>query len=137
MQLTKDKKEVLNITLGSDLRFPIAGSFENIKGLDLLLQDIQLLLLTVPGERVGNPAFGCNIRNAIWENIDTTNAKGAAEIKAALTKFESRITVGSVVGTINRQTDLITYIIKFTVNVTQTNVNLVYPYRSSTQLAFS
>lgn len=136
MQPTKDKQDQLKVTLGADLRFPISGSFENISGLDLLLQDIQLLLLTVPGERLGNPAFGCNLRNKIWSNIDTVAAQGAAEIKSALIKYESRITVGSVTSEINRNTGLVLFSIKFNVNVTQSPVLLVFPFRSSTQLAF-
>lgn len=136
MQLTKDKKDQLKVTLGTDLRFPISGSFEIIDGLDLLLQDIQLLLLTVPGERVGNPAFGCNLRNKIWSNIDAISAQGAADIKTALIKYESRITVGSITSEINRNTGLVLFTIKFNVNVTQSPVLMVFPFRSSTQLAF-
>lgn len=126
----------LTIRLGSDLKFPISGNFEPISGLDLLLQDIQLLLLTVPGERVMNPTFGCSLRNQIWENIDNAFRKGAAEIRASLVKFEPRITVVSVDGSINRNTDLITYQIKFVVNATNTQVNLIFPFRTSNQLAF-
>ena len=62
-------KQSLKTRLGSDLKFPIAGNFESISGLDLLMQDIQILLLTLPGERVQRPTFGCNLRNMIWENM--------------------------------------------------------------------
>lgn len=128
-------QQSLNIRLGSDLKFPIAGNFESIAGLDLLLQDLQLLLLTVPGERVNNPTFGCHLRNQIWENIDKAFSNGAAEIRTALTRFEPRISVVSVTGRMNRNTGLILFNIRFIVNATNTAVNLVFPFRTATQLA--
>ncbi len=137
MQAVKSKQESLTVRLGADLKAPINGSFEPIAGLNLLLQDIQLLLLTVPGERVNNPTFGCNLRNQIWENIDTVYRNGASEIKAALIKYEPRITVISVTGKINRNTDLIVFSIKFLVNSVGSAVNLVFPFRSNTSLSFA
>lgn len=130
-------KESLNLRLGSDLKFPIQGNFDPIAGLDLLLQDVQILLLTVPGERVGNPTYGCNLRNQIWENIDAAFKNGAAEIKAALGKYEPRVTCTGVTGTMNRNTGLIMYKISFIVNATNTPVNLVFPFRVGTQLSFA
>lgn len=130
-------KESLTIRLGSDLKFPIAGNFEPISGLDLLLQDIQILLLTVPGERVNSPTFGCKLRNLIWENIDSAYANGASEIKAAINKWEPRITCTGVTGSMNRNTGLIIYKISFIVNATNTPVNLVFPFRVGTQLSFA
>lgn len=129
-------KQSLEIRLGSDLKFPINGNFEPISGLDLLLQDIQILLLTVPGERVNNPTYGCSLRNQIWENIDTAYRNGVSEIKAALDKWEPRITCLGVTGTVNRNTGLILYKISFVVNATNTQANLIFPFRTSTQLSF-
>jgi len=123
--------------LGADLKFPINGNFEPIAGIELLLQDIQQLLLTLPGERVNRPDYGCNLRNQIWENIDVAAIGGAGAIKEALDKFEPRIIVTSVDFTLNRNTDLITYSIRFTINATDVDVNLIFPFRSGTELSFS
>lgn len=123
--------------LGSDLKFPIGGSFEPSAGVNVLLQDIQQLLLTIPGERVGRPDFGCNLRNQIWENIDQAAQDGAASISEALGKFEPRITVTTVNFTINRNTDLISYIIRFAINSTDIALNLIFPFRSGTELSFA
>jgi phage baseplate assembly protein W len=121
--------------LGSDLKFPIVGSFQPIDGLALLIQDIQLLLLTVPGERVQRPTWGCPLRTYIWENIDDLLIKGPTVIKNALQQFEPRITVNSVSGTPNRNTGLVAFKINFTVKATNSPVNLVFPFRSSTALS--
>lgn len=137
MATITSKEESLTVRLGSDLKFPIKNNFEPISGLSLLLQDIQQLLLTVPGERVMRPNFGCNLRNQIWENIDDAATQGAASIRSSLATFEPRITVTSVDFTINRNTDLVSFVIRFIVNKTDQRVNLIFPFRSSTELSFN
>ena len=127
----------LNERLGHDLKLPINGTFQPISGIDLLLQDISQLLLTIPGERVYRPAYGCFLRNQIWENIDDAAIKGASSIKAALDKFEPRIRVTSVGFDINRNTGLINYTIRFIILDTDTRINLVFPFRSGTDLSFA
>lgn len=133
----KSTEQSLNDRLGSDLRFPIDGNFEPIAGMDLLIQDLQQLLLTIPGERVNRPDFGCNLRNQVWENIEVASAEGKAAIVEAIENFEPRVTVTNVDSTINRNTGLITFNIQFIVNNTDTALNLVFPFRVGTQLSFS
>lgn len=137
MQKIKSKEQSLNERLGSDLKFPIESSFEPISGLDLLIQDIQQLLLTTPGERVNRPDFGCLLRTQIWENLDVAAAEGKASIVESIENFEPRVTVTNVDSTINRNTGLITFNIQFIVNNTDTALNLVFPFRAGTQLSFS
>lgn len=117
--------------LGSDLKFPIVGNFEPVSGIPTLIQDIQQLLLTSPGERVFRPNFGCKLNSMVWENIDSVSENGAAEIKAALTLYEPRITVTQVISNVNRDTGLVIFGIKFIIKNTDTQVNLVFPFRTS------
>jgi|SRR3990167_3282546 len=137
MAKIKSTEESLTIRLGSDLKLPIDGNFEAISGMELLLQDIQQLLLTIPGERVNRPDFGCFLRNQIWENIDSAAIKGAASIREALDTYEPRVTVLGVAYTLNRNTDLISFNIQFIVNSTDTAVNLIFPFRAGTALSFA
>ena len=125
----------LSERIGTDLAFPINGNFQTVTGLDLLLQDIQLLLLTTPGERVNNPNYGCGLKNQLWENIDEAFSSGKKNIATAINTYEPRVTLTLVTGTINRNTDLIMFTIKFIVNATNSPVNLVFPFRSAAQLA--
>lgn len=132
---TFDKNITLQEKLGSDLKYPIIGNFEPQSGLAVLIQDIQILLLTIPGERVNRPTYGCGLRNYLWDNIDKLAADGAIIIKNALLTFEPRISVIGVTTSVNRNTDLVTFNIKFVVIATNTTANLVFPFRSGSQLS--
>lgn len=137
MATIKSKEESLKARLGSDVRFPINNNFESVSGVDLLLQDIQQLLLTIPGERVNRPEFGCNLRNQIWENMAVVSESGAAAIRESLDRFEPRITVINVDSTVNENTGLVVFNIQFIINSTDTSVNLVFPFRAGTALSFA
>lgn len=127
----------LNERLGADCKLPINGSFEPVSGIELLLQDMQQLLLTLPGERVHRPLFGCQLRTYIWENIEVAEQLGAAAINSALTNYEPRIIVNSVTSTVNTNTSLIIFTISFVVKATDTSFNLIFPFRVGTQLSFA
>lgn len=135
MKKIQTVEESLKVRLGSDLKAPISGSFTAISGLDVLLQDIQRLLLTVPGERPMRPEFGCGLGNLVWENISSALISGKAAIREALERFEPRITVTNVTGTANNNTGLLTFNIQFIVKANDTSVNLVFPFRVGTQLS--
>lgn len=131
------KTQSLKDRLGSDLQFPIDTNFQAVSGVDLLIQDIQRLLLTIPGERPNRPDFGCYLRNQVWENIDTAAVNGAVSIREAIDRFEPRITLIGVTSSVNRNTGLITFNIQFQVNNDDSVLNLVFPFRSGTSLSFS
>lgn len=128
-------EESLGQRLGYDTRFPIVGNFDSVGGLTVLLQDIQTLLLTAPGERVGRPEFGCTLGLSIWENIEQGALQGAASIKQALDQFEPRIKVTDVGFVTNRNTGLVTYKIKFAIIDTDIVTNLIFPFRTSQQIS--
>lgn len=131
------KDDSINIRLGSGLSFPIEGSFEVISGIPLLIQEMEQLLLTIPGERVGRPDFGCHLRDQIWENIYQAAEDGASSIETALNKFEPRITDAEVDYDVNENSGLITFSIHFLIINTDNAVNLVFPFRSGTALSFA
>lgn len=131
-----DPKQNLKDRLGSDAKFPIDGDFEITDGVNLVLQDIQLGLLTIPGERVGRPTYGSGISALIWENFDAAANRLPGTIKNFLTTNEPRITVLSVdlVDT-NRDTGLIVAKISFIIKKTDSRVNLIFPFRTSLELS--
>ena len=137
MAIIKSKEQSLKYRLGSDLKLPIENTFEPVAGLDLLVQDIQQLLLTIPGERPFRPQFGCELRSQIWENMDQAEIDGRASISTAIENFEPRVMLEAVDSERNDSTGLITFYIKFIVLGTNTSVNLVFPFRSGSELSLA
>ena len=135
--MATSSEETLNLRLGSDLKFPITGSFEPITGLALLIQDIEQLLLTTPGERVSRPEWGCGVKSLVWENIATAVLEGPGIIKSALDTFEPRINVLKVDSSANENTGLVSFVIRFSIKSTDTSVNLVFPLRTDTTISFT
>ena len=133
----KSANEALEVRLGADAVFPIVGNFEPVKGVQLLLQDIQRLLLTIPGERPNRPSFGCHLSNQIWENIDVAAENDKASIRESLERFEPRINVTGISSSVNANTGLITFNIQFIIIQDDTPVNLIFPFRSGTSLSFA
>lgn len=130
------KNKILLDRLGSDLKFPITGSFEPISGVNLVVQDIEQLLLTIPGERVNRSSYGCSLRNQVWENLQDAASNGAAAIREAIENFEPRVILTGVTSKVNDNTGLITFNIQFTIIEIDAPVNLVFPFRSGTSLSF-
>lgn len=124
-----------NVILGADAKFPLVGDFAAVQGIPLLIQDIEQLLLTLPGERVWRPTWGCGLRSLIWENQDFAAIQGQGAIQSALENYEPRITVSSVDINSNPNTGLISYNIQFVINQSNTSVSLIFPFRVGTDLS--
>ena len=120
--------------IGSDTSMPITGKFTAVNGIPLLLQDIQQLILTNIGERMNRPTFGCMINGRVWENIDQTANQGKMDIETAINTFEPRVTLLDVNSTIYRDDGIVLFSIRFIINATNEQLNLVLPFRSVSEL---
>lgn len=121
--------------LGKSLKFPIANKFVPLSGEDLVLQDIELLLLTSFGERVMRPDFGCNLSARLWDNFDEVAIEGTRDIIKAINKFEPRVSLIEVVPTKNRSRGLIFFNIRMLIKSTNTVANLVFPFKPVTEMS--
>jgi len=137
MAKIRSKEDALKQRLGADAKFPINGDFNHVSGVDVLIQDVEQLLLTVPGERVNRPDFGCSLMGLVWENQLDAEPAGIEAIKTAISKYEPRITLISVDTSSNLNTGLIIFNITFLVNETDEKLSLVFPFRSGTDLSFA
>ena len=117
--------------LGTDTKFPIAGKFQKVKGLETVLQDIQILIGTIPGERVMRPTYGCRLFTRVWDNIDVAAQEGVLDIRQAILTFEPRVDLLEVRAFINRQTGLIRFSILFKIINTNVPQNLVFPFQTN------
>ena len=66
------------------LKINSRDGIENLQDLkSVVLQNLKMVILTVPGERIMDPTFGVGIRNYIFEQNDVVTY---ASIKAAINK---------------------------------------------------
>jgi uncharacterized protein len=120
--------------LGNDLQVPITGQFQTISGISLLIQDIEQLLLTTPGERVNRPTYGCLVNTRVWENVSTMAIQGATDIQNAITNFEPRVTVLDVTPNIFPDEGIVTFVLRLVINSNNSPLNLVIPFKAANNL---
>lgn len=121
--------------LGNGWSFPPAFSRINntVKMVPAYLdieESIKIILGTVPGERIMQPEFGCHLKRIVFEKLDTQLITRINDIVAhALLKFEPRIKFSKVEVFDKNELDGILYLqIDFTVVITNTRHNIVYPF---------
>ncbi len=93
-------------------------------------ESIRLILGTAPGERPMRPDFGCRIHDELFAEADAATAgRIAADVRAALRRWEPRITVDDVVVTLDDVDPSILYIdVRYAINSTNSRRNLVFPF---------
>jgi phage baseplate assembly protein W len=92
-------------------------------------KSIQIILQTITGERIMLPTFGCNLQPYVFESMNVPNIAMIEKIvKDALTIHEPRIIVGELISTPNQEQGLLEIIIEYTIIVTNTRYNYVFPF---------
>ena len=115
--------------LGTDTKFPINGKFQKVEGLDTVIQDLQILIGTIPGERVNRPEYGCRLYTRVWDNIDDVAREGLSDLREAIQAYEPRIELLSLGAAISRSTGTVTFNVKFKIVNTNNAANLVFPFQ--------
>ncbi len=120
--------------IGSGWAFPLrtdaAGGIAMVSGERELEKCMRLILSTAPGERPMRPEFGCGIHDRVYDGADgATGSRIAADVEAALGRWEPRVTVQEVDVTVDRDTPGLLYIdIRYTPKATNDPRNLVFPF---------
>lgn len=118
--------------LGSGWKFPMstgARGFAVSAGGENIEESIWLILYTVPGTRLMRPEFGCRIHELLFAGVDMTTASLAAEyVRAALRRWEPRITDLEVVVRPRIAEAMLEINLDYVVIATNTRRNLVYPF---------
>ena len=95
-----------------------------------VLQSIQVILSTQPGERTMQPGFGCDLNQFLFAQISQsliTSIRGV--ITDALLFHEPRIDVNEIEIVESESQDGILHIsIDYTIRSTNTRYNMVYPF---------
>ena len=120
--------------LGSGFQFPIRidqrGGLAVTASEEKVKESIKTILSTARGERVMRPDFGCDIHAFVFATLDATNLtliKSA--VRDALVRWEPRIEVRDVDILVDpiRQ-DQLRISVTYTVRITNSVANLVYPF---------
>jgi phage baseplate assembly protein W len=76
------------------LRLSAGGGIEMVEEEDSVRQAIQLLLASVPGERVMRQEYGCDLHRLVFSpNDDTTAGLAKHYVERALARWEPRIQI--------------------------------------------
>ncbi len=99
-------------------------------GEDDIAQSLRILFSTRTGERTMRPRFGSEIHRLVFHQMDlTARTQLIAAIEKAVLQFEPRITLDRVRLDVSEERSGVLYIeLEYTVRLTNTRSNLVYPY---------
>jgi len=109
--------------LYSDLDFSLsrntAGNVVIVKNIDCISQSIKTILSTTPGERLMLPEFGSNLKEYVFEQLDSgTTELIISEVETALERWEDRIAVIDVAVEEDPDGNTIILTVEYSINAT-------------------
>jgi phage baseplate assembly protein W len=95
-----------------------------------IMQSLEILMSTNPGERIMFTEYGCDVRSFLFESISTTRIHFLKElIRTAITNYEPRIELHEVQVDVSEYLEGVIKIgLDYTIEVSNTRFNLVFPY---------
>jgi hypothetical protein len=120
--------------LGTGWNFPVApdprtASLLYLGGPDKVRQSIWIILDTEPGERIMRPTFGCGLRRYLMKpNTSATRALIQHDVQQALTLWEPRINVQSVLVTPGDDPSLVLIQVAYIHAADRRADSLIYPF---------
>ena len=95
-----------------------------------IASSLEILLTTIPGERVMLPEYGCNLEELVFESLDTRmKTLMADKVESAILYHEPRIVLESVRLDDSRELEGVVLIeVIYRVKSTNSRFNFVFPY---------
>jgi phage baseplate assembly protein W len=131
MAEVRRNKAILGTGWGFPVQFNRRGKLSYmVSAEEDIEQALRILFSTVPGERVMQPAFGCGLREMVFENIsDETITRITDLIERAILFHEPRIDLEQLeVNVVDELGGLIEIELTYTIRGTNTRSNMVYPF---------
>ncbi len=105
------------------------GTVEMVSDEEDIVQSLEIILSTRPGERIMQPDFGCELSQFIFEEMSQGTITGIrGTISDALLYHEPRIDVEEININESEQEGLLLIGIIYRVRTTNSRFNLVYPF---------
>lgn len=121
--------------LGRGWSFPptfnrVRGGVEMLEEEADIASSLEVLLTTMPGERVLFPDYGCNTEEMVFESLDTTTKTLMADkIESAILYYEPRVELEKVRLDTSRELEGVILIEAiYRVRTTNSRFNFVFPF---------
>lgn len=76
---------------------PLTNDLIAIKNANAISRSVRNIVMTIPGEKPFNPDFGSNVRNLLFENMDSISAGLIVdEIRTSIQNYEPRVELMTV-----------------------------------------
>jgi phage baseplate assembly protein W len=90
---------------------------------------LEILLSTSVGERIMQPRYGCNLKNFLFEPLNTTMKAYIKDlVKKAILYFEPRVKLEEISLVADDNNGMLVITVEYTVRTTNTRNNLVFPF---------
>ena len=71
---------------------PLNADLIGLKNENAIARSVRNIVMTIPGEKPFNPDFGSNVRNLLFENMDSVSAGLIVdEIRQSIDRYEPRV----------------------------------------------
>jgi phage baseplate assembly protein W len=120
--------------IGKGWSFPpafdrVSGSTAMSSGVQDIMESLGILLSTTLGERIMRPEYGCNLKEYVFDPMNTTmDAYIKKLVEDAIIYYEPRITLEKVAVSVKAAEGVMWINIDFRVDATNSRANYVYPY---------
>ena len=96
---------------------------------DDINSSLQILFSTTVGERIMQPKYGANLKNLLFDPIDTSLQAYIKDlIKTAILYFEARIKLDSITLEPDPDEGMLLITLNYTIRSTNSRYNFVYPF---------
>lgn len=108
---------------------PVTGGVMLASAEEDIAQSLRILFGTMPGERVMQPTYGCELKTMVFEELTTSTVTDIKDIvERAIRFFEVRITVNRIdIDESEWLEGVLRLVLDYTIRTTNTRSNLVFP----------
>lgn len=94
-----------------------------------IVESLHILLTTLPGERIYDPAYGCDLTPLLFEPFTMTlKTKLNERIKEAITLYEPRIEFESASFDLSVEEGIMYISVMYLIKSTNSRFNMVFPF---------
>lgn len=94
-----------------------------------IVESLEIILSTLPGERIYHPEFGCDLTPLLFESLtNSVTTLLSNHIKEAITNFERRIIFDDANFQLSPEDGVVYITIQYTIKSDNSRYNMVFPF---------